>query len=90
MFEVIQPWCKRHDVDCYTNETMIQDDQVRALIWKEIEERIQHLGKWEQPKKMELCSAPWGVDTGELTPTLKLKRKKILEKYADLVDKIYE
>ncbi len=89
-FEVIQPWCKRHDVDCYTNETMIQDDQVRALIWKEIEERIQHLGKWEQPKKMELCSAPWGVDTGELTPTLKLKRKKILEKYADLVDKIYE
>ena len=88
-FEALTPWCKRHDIDCYSHDTMIADDKVKEMLWQEITERTEHLGNWEKPKKMELCNAAWGVDTGELTPTLKLKRKKILEKYGHLVDKIY-
>ena len=41
-------------------------------------------------EKIELCEKPWAIDTGELTPSLKLKRKVILQKYAHLVDKIYQ
>jgi long-chain acyl-CoA synthetase len=88
-FEALEPWCKRHDVDTYSNDTMIADEKVRNLLWNEISDRIQHLGNWEQPKKMEICSEPWSVDSGEMTPTLKLKRKKILEKYGHLIEKIY-
>ena len=89
-FETLMPWCKRHDVDSYSNETMINDEKVRDLLWDEVRERVSHLGNWEQPKKMEICQEPWSVDTGELTPTLKLKRKKILEKYNHLIEKMYD
>jgi long-chain acyl-CoA synthetase len=43
----------------------------------------------EQIKKFELLPREWSVDTGELTPKLSLKRKVVLEKYADTIQKIY-
>jgi long-chain acyl-CoA synthetase len=43
----------------------------------------------EQVKKFELLNAEWTIDGGELTPTLKLKRKVITEKYADAIERIY-
>jgi long-chain acyl-CoA synthetase len=43
----------------------------------------------EQVKKFELLPEEWTVDGGELTPTLKLKRKVITEKYRDAIDRIY-
>jgi long-chain acyl-CoA synthetase len=46
-------------------------------------------GGWEQIKRFELLDAPWGIETGELTPTMKLKRKVIMEKYADRVEALY-
>lgn len=89
-FETLEQWGKRHDVDTYSNETIIADQRVRDLLWSEVCERVAHLGHWEQPKKMEVCSEPWSIDTSELTPTLKLRRKIILEKYQGLITKIYE
>jgi len=44
----------------------------------------------EQIKKFELLSNDWTINGGEMTPTLKLKRKVIMEKYRDAVDRIYE
>jgi long-chain acyl-CoA synthetase len=43
----------------------------------------------EQVKKFELLNTEWTINGGELTPTLKLKRKVIMEKYADAVERIY-
>jgi long-chain acyl-CoA synthetase len=43
----------------------------------------------EQVKKFELLNAEWTIDGGELTPTLKLKRKVITEKYSDAIERIY-
>ena len=43
----------------------------------------------EQIKKFELLPAEWTIDGGELTPTLKLKRKVIMEKYRDAIERIY-
>ena len=50
----------------------------------------QEFGGWEQVKKFELLPEEWSVETGELTPTLKLKRKIIMSKCESLVNKIYE
>jgi long-chain acyl-CoA synthetase len=44
----------------------------------------------EQVKKFELLPNEWTIDSGELTPTLKLKRKVIMEKYKDAVERIYD
>ena len=46
--------------------------------------------KWEQIKKVQFLEEVFSVDGGELTPTLKLKRKPILKKYADIVESIYD
>ena len=49
-----------------------------------------HFNQVEQVKKFELLTHEWSIEGGELTPTLKLKRKVIMEKYGDLVRKIYD
>ena len=46
-------------------------------------------GKWEQVKRFALLAKQWTIDGGELTPKLSLKRKIILEKNKDIIDKIY-
>ena len=89
MFESIKYWCEHHEIPYTTPEEMIKNDKVRDRIWQEVEKVNQKLGKWEQPKKMALCSQVWGVDTGELTPTLKLKRRNILKTYNHLIKEIY-
>ena len=48
------------------------------------------LGHWEQVKKFVLVPEEWSVETGELTPTLKLKRKIVMEKYKDLYNQLYD
>ena len=57
---------------------------------KELEIVNKNLGSWEKIKQFRLLEDPWSVDSGELTATLKMKRKAILEKYADIVADIYK
>jgi long-chain acyl-CoA synthetase len=55
----------------------------------EIAEINKLFGNWEQVKKIALLPAEFSIDGGELTPTLKLRRKKILEKYQEGYQKIF-
>jgi len=48
-----------------------------------------NFGKWEQIKRFELTPDVWSIDGGHLTPTMKMKRNVVKEKYADLIEKIY-
>ena len=68
---------------------MSANETLKERIWKEIDEMNVNYGKFEQVKKIELCEAAWTIETGELTPSLKLKRKFILSKYEQLMTKIY-
>lgn len=88
-FEALQVWCKRQSINCRTNAEMIENEKVKELLWDEVRNSTQNLGNWEQPKKMEICPQAWTVDGGELTPTLKLKRRNIEAKYRNLIDAIY-
>lgn len=88
-FEFLQEWCKRKGIEYTSNAEMVKNERVKARIEQDIEHFNQGFGKWEQIKKIELVDTVWGVDTGELTPTLKLKRKAIMAKYDNLFQKIY-
>ena len=57
---------------------------------KEIDKFNEQFGQWERIKKFELTPDVWSIDAGHLTPTMKLKRKTIKEKYIDLYNKIYQ
>lgn len=89
-FEGLREYCKRKEIVYTTDAEMIQNEQVQEVYLKEVEQFNQLFGKWEQLKRFELLGTPWGIETGELTPTMKLKRKVIMEKYADKVAALYQ
>ena len=88
-FEFLKNWCDRKGVAFESNSVAIKNEKVIARIKKEIDNLNTGFGSWEQVKKFELVDSTWSVETKELTPTLKLKRKFIMEKYKDLFEKIY-
>ena len=88
-FEFVIEWCKRHNVVCKSPEEVANCEEVKTRIWRDVVKITENLGKWEIPKKMELCTDVWSIENDELTPTLKLKRKVILEKHKEEIDRIY-
>jgi long-chain acyl-CoA synthetase len=67
----------------------VSGDQVRSTIQARIDEVNQSLARVEQVKKFAILERPFGIDTGELTPTMKLKRKVIAQKYAREIEAMY-
>ncbi|HEX5980484.1 MAG TPA: AMP-dependent synthetase/ligase [Thermoleophilaceae bacterium] len=70
--------------------TLAKDEQVRAEVQKSIDEVNSHVGPVEQIKRFEILDHDLSQETGELTPTLKVKRNVVHEKFAGVVDRIYE
>ncbi|WP_068598884.1 AMP-dependent synthetase/ligase [Vaginella massiliensis] len=75
--------------DKLSREELIKNQSVIDTIQKEVDTLNKGLGHWEQVKKFALVADEWSVDTGELTPTLKLKRKNILDKYKKEYEELY-
>ncbi|HLW63058.1 MAG TPA: long-chain fatty acid--CoA ligase [Flavobacterium sp.] len=89
-FDFIKEWASKKGLTLgFSLEEVVKNERVIKRIQKEINLINPEFGKWEQIKKFELTPSIWSIETGELTPTLKLKRKIILEKYKDLYDKMY-
>jgi long-chain acyl-CoA synthetase len=89
-YTFVKEWAKRKNIDCgNSNETLIENPKVIDRIKEEIESLNKEFGHWEMIKKIELLPHEFSIESGELTPTLKFKRKFILQKYAQLIDKIY-
>ena len=65
------------------------NERIVARIEQDLERLMADFAKWEQVKVIRVLSEPFTIDGGELTPTLKLKRKPILAKYGDVVEGIY-
>ena len=88
-FEFVKEWAKRHYIEYKSNEDIITDDNLKNRIQEEIDTANTNFGKWEQIKKFEITPDIWSIDSGHLTPTMKMRRKVIKEKYAQLIEKIY-
>ncbi len=88
-FAEFKNWLKEQNITVASNKELIENKNVIKLIQDEVSKYNQHLGKVEQIKRFELIDHEWTVDGGELTPTLKPKRKVIMEKHKDLYTKIY-
>ncbi|MBT4778819.1 MAG: AMP-dependent synthetase/ligase [Polaribacter sp.] len=85
-FEFAKDWATRKRLD---PATILTHERFINRIQKEIDFHNQKFGKWEQIKRFELTTDEWSIEEGHLTPTLKMKRKVIKEKYKDLYQKIY-
>nr|WP_294938797.1 long-chain fatty acid--CoA ligase [uncultured Flavobacterium sp.] len=89
-FDFVKDWAKLKGIDVgNTPAEMACNKDVIERIEEEVDELNKKFGNWEQVKRIELTPDIWSIDGGHLTPTMKLKRKIIKEKYQNLYDKIY-
>lgn len=90
-FDFVNDWAKRKEIDLgATSEEIIKNERLIKRIQKEVDKYNEKFGNWEKIKRFELTPDVWSIDTGHLTPTMKLKRNVIKKIYIDLYNKIYE
>jgi long-chain acyl-CoA synthetase len=89
-FDGLREYCKRKDIPYLTDSEMIFNSEILEKYQEEIDGLNKYFAKWEQIKRFKLLDKPWGIDTGELTPTMKLKRKIIFQKFEKEIESIYQ
>ncbi|AZI32269.1 AMP-dependent synthetase/ligase [Kaistella carnis] len=89
-FNFIRNWAERKNLQIgSTPEELAKSPELKERIKKEIDYLNTKLGHWEQIKKFELTPEVWSIELGLLTPTLKLKRKAVKERYINLYNELY-
>lgn len=89
-FEQAKIWLDEQGVSCKDDpESLCKNELLFEKIKHEIRVHDHKFGKWEQVKEIRLTPEIWSIEAGHLTPTMKVKRKIVQEKYQSLVDEIY-
>lgn len=88
-FLFLKAWCKRHQIHWTAELYMVENDRVKSFYESEVAKINEELKSHEKVRGFKLLSIPWSVDTGEYTPTLKLRRSIILDKYSGEINKLY-
>ena len=87
-FEAVNEWMGNKE-NPKTAKQLIKNQKVNDQIKNDIESANANFAQWEKVKKFKLTEDVWSIDSGHLTPTMKLKRKIIAEKYSSLIKEIY-
>jgi long-chain acyl-CoA synthetase len=88
-FESLESWAKDNNIEYSNRKELISNEEVVKLFEEEIEVHTKDYARVEQIRKFTLLDLEWSQDTGELTPTMKLKRRIINQKYASQIDDMY-
>ncbi len=89
-FDAIKQWGEERGLKFEDNSEMVNNEKVIRLIYHRLEIRSKPLARFEQIKKFLLLDKEFSMDEGEVTPTLKLRRKIITDKYKDKLDAFYK
>ena len=85
----VKYWCEHHGIAFITQAEVIKNPALLEKFQSEIDHYNEGFGQWEKIKKFKLLPTSWSVETGELTATMKLKRKVIMEKFKADYDSMY-
>ncbi len=88
-FPNLLDWCRHHGINSTGHEEVIREPKVQEMYKDLVESFNKYFNHVEQVKKFELLPNEWSVETGEMTPKLSLKRKVVIEKYKDAIERIY-
>jgi long-chain acyl-CoA synthetase len=88
-FPNLQDWARANGIQSSANHALIKNPHVLAMYKDLVESFNKYFNQVEQIKKFELVSNEWGIDTGEMTPKLSLKRKVVMEKNRDAIERLY-
>ncbi|WP_223653831.1 AMP-dependent synthetase/ligase [Hymenobacter psoromatis] len=89
-FDELKKWASKNGVTAGSNTELVQHEQVIKLYHELVSKYNQGFAQWEQVKKSVLLPEQWTVETGELTPTMKVKRKVITENNKDIIEGLYK
>jgi len=89
-FNYLHFWASKHKVHYRDNQRLIENKKVLDRIQKEVDKINTGLASHEKIKRWKITKEEWSIPTGELSPTLKLKRSMIHKKYAEIIKQIYE
>lgn len=89
-FDALKEYAAENNIPFTTNADLINNADVHSFIYGRVEMKQADFTSYEKIKRFTLLSEPFSMQAGELTNTLKLRRKVILEKYAAMIDKMYE
>ncbi|HEY7213395.1 MAG TPA: long-chain fatty acid--CoA ligase, partial [Thermoanaerobaculia bacterium] len=88
-FDALKSWAERQGLGTLSPREMVANEQVRALVAKEVEAVNAGLAGFEKIVAWELLPDEFTLETGELTPTQKVKRRVINQKYGAVIDRLY-
>tara|TARA_R110000796_G_scaffold35017_3_gene90140 strand:- start:115044 stop:116813 length:1770 start_codon:yes stop_codon:yes gene_type:complete len=89
-FDFVKKWAKKYQIEISNNDDLVKNEKVIARFQEEIDLANENFAKWEKVKQFRLTPDVWSIENGHLTPTMKLRRKIVKEKYNDLYNDIYE
>ena len=89
-FEVLEKKANENGWTFDSNESLASLPEVRELVSKDVDSVNDNLSSFESIKDFVLAKQPFSIETGELTPSLKVKRKVVMEKFADDIEKMYQ
>lgn len=88
-FDFLREWAKRKHIEYTTDAEIVKDQRIIDRIYQDVEKLNENFAQYEKVKKIILAGSVWGIDTGEMTPTMKVKRRVIMDKYADEIEACY-
>jgi long-chain acyl-CoA synthetase len=89
-FDALELWAKEKGVTFRSRRELIERPDVVDLYERTVHELTQGLAQYEKIKRLTLLAKEFSLESGELTPTLKVKRKVVETKYKDVIDRMYE
>lgn len=88
-FDQVKQWCKENNIAYTTNAEMVENKIIITRFREEVDAYNKFFGDYEQVKRFKLLDHEWTVEDGELTPSLKIRRKVIAERYQNMIDSLF-
>jgi long-chain acyl-CoA synthetase len=89
-FENLKPWAEHKGIDTADRERLAQDPRVHEKLEREALKRLDGFARYETPKKIAVVPQEFSIDSGELTPSLKIKRRVVEDRYSDIIEGMYQ
>ncbi|MBZ0180970.1 MAG: long-chain fatty acid--CoA ligase [Melioribacteraceae bacterium] len=89
-FDAVKEYADAHRIQYNSVQDLLESKQIYEMLEKELGQFQKRLANYERVRKFKILDQPFSIETGEMTPSLKLKRKVIEERYGDLIEDMYK
>ncbi len=89
-FEAVKEYADSHKIPYEKVEDLAHDEEIYKMLDKEMDQFQKKLANYERVRKFVLLDKPFTIESGEITPSLKIKRKYVEERYHDLIEQMYQ